>query len=685
MMPITPEREKVTARHLAGHAYIYVRQSTQKQVQQHRESQRNQYALVQRALALGWIPERVHVIDVDLGQSGQDRSRPGFQALVAEVSLGQVGIVLAYEASRLARNNADWYRLLDLATVVGTLIADADGIYDPRQYNDRLLLGLRGMLSEAELHLLQLRLAAGRERQIERGSYRHHLPTGLVRLPDGRVAKDPNERIQRTVALVFTQFGALGSCQKVLRRFRDDGLLVPRMQTAGPFAGQLLWKQPTAAALYAILRNPAYAGAFAYGRRGPSRADQPGRTPRRLHCAPEAWAALHRDVYPAYISWDEFMANQARLTDNASRHAWRTRGAPREGVALLAGLAVCGRCGHQMRVGYKTHHRYLCNALSETHGAPMCLSLDGPSIDAVIVEAFFAALAPAELDLLDAVLAAERADRERLEQHHADHLRQAEYEARLAERQYHAVDPDNRLVAGELERRWELALRAVAEARETAERFAREPAAPAVDPRLRAQLRDVGAHLPALWASGRLTPAQQKELLRSLIRRVILSRPAPDVVEAKVLWVSGASSVVSVRPPVHRGRQLQDYEQLVTRVLALSAEGHQDAVIAERLTAEGFRSARRNEVPRQFVEQVRRAHGVVSLTEQFRRRDQIDGAWTVGGLARASGVSGDWLRKQIAKGTITAERHAATGRYLIANDPELLERLGARLPHGRHA
>jgi hypothetical protein len=338
-----------------------------------------------------------------------------------------------------------------------------------------------------------------------------------------------------------------------------------------------------------------------------------------------------------------------------------------------------------MRVGYKAHHRYLCNALSETHGAPMCLSLDGPSIDAVVVEAFFAALAPAELDLLDAVLAAERADRERLEQRYADQLRQAEYEARLAERQYHAVDPDNRLVAAELERRWELALRALTEAREAAERFARQPAAPSIDPRFRAQLRDVGAHLPALWTSGHLTPTQQKELLRSLIRRVILSRPAPDMVEAKVLWVSGASSVVSVRPPVHRGGQLQDYEQLIARVLALSAEGYPDAVIAERLTAEGFRSARRSAVPRQLVEQVRRSHGVVSLTEQFRRRDQIDGAWTVGGLARALGVSGDWLRKQIAKGRITADRHPGTGRYLIADDPELLERLGARTPQGRHA
>ncbi len=684
-MSTAPDTDKITARHREGRAYVYVRQSTPKQVQQHRESQRNQYALVQRAVALGWIPERIHVIDTDLGHSGQDGGRRGFQELVAEVSLGQAGIVFAYEASRLARNNADWYRLLDLATVVGTLIADADGVYDPRQYNDRLLLGLRGMLSEAELHLLQLRLTAGRTRQIERGSYRHHLPTGLVRLDDGRVVKDPNERIQRTIALVFARFAELGSCQKVLRRFRDDGLLLPRYQTAGLQVGQLLWKKPTAAALYAILRNPAYAGAFAYGRRGPSRRGQAGRAPRRLHCSPAEWTALHRDVHPPYISWEQFMANQERLTDNASRHAWRSRGAPREGPALLAGLAVCGRCGHQMRVGYKVRHRYLCNAVSASHGAPMCLSLDGPSVDAAVVDAFFAALAPAELDLLDEVLAAQQADRRRVARQYADQVAQAEYEAGLAQRQYQAVDPDNRLVAAELERRWELALRALAEARETAERFAQTPAEPALDPAFRAQLRDLGAQLPGLWAGGRLTPSHQKELLRSLIRRAILTRPTPDTVEVKIVWVSGAYSLLSVRPPVHRGRQLRDYEGLVAQVLALSAEGHHDQVIAQRLTAEGFRSARRLEVPRQFVEQTRRAHGVVSLTEQFRRADKIDGRWTVGGLARALAVGSNWLRRRIAEGTVPAELHPATGRYLIPDDPLVIDRLKVEAAAGRVA
>src|SRR5215213_543169 len=237
--------EKIASRHLERRAYVYVRQSSPGQVQRNRESQRNQYALVERAVALGWPPGRIHVIDADLGQSGQDGGRSGFQELVGEVSLGRVGIILAYEASRLARSNADWYRLLDLAALVGTLLADADGIYGPCGYNDRLLLGLRGMLSEAELHLLRLRLEAGRRRQIERGTYRQHLPTGLVRLPDGRAVKDPDQQVQGMIALVFTRFAALGTCQKVLRSLRDDGLLLPRHQTSGLYAGQLVWKKPS--------------------------------------------------------------------------------------------------------------------------------------------------------------------------------------------------------------------------------------------------------------------------------------------------------------------------------------------------------------------------------------------------------------------------------------------------------
>jgi DNA invertase Pin-like site-specific DNA recombinase len=667
--------DKICAHHRDRTAYVYVRQSTTHQVQHNRESQQNQYALVQRALALGWIPERVQVIDADLGQFGQDGSRSGFRELVADVSLGRVGIVFAYEASRLARNNTDWYALLDLATVVGTLIADADGIYDPRNYNDRMLLGLRGIFSEAELPLLHLRLAAGRMRQVERGTYRHNLPTGLVRLADGRVAKDPDQQVQRTIALVFERFLQLGTCQKVLRSFRDDGLLLPRRQTSGLHAGQLLWKKPSEAALDAIIGNPADAGAFVYGRRGPHPSARPGHRSRVLRRSPEEWTAVHQGASPQFISWEQFVANQERLGDNASRYAARARGAPREGRALLPGLAVCGHCGHPMRVVDKARYRYVCNALNEADREGQCLSLEGAAIDAAVVEAFFAAIAPAELDLLEEVLAAQHADRQRLAQQYADRVKRAEYEARLAQRQYDAIDPDNRLVAAELERRWELALRGLAEAREAAERFAQSPPPPGLDPTLRAQLSDLGRQLPDLWESERLTLAQKKELLRSLIRRAILDRPTPDTIAVKVVWVSGAVSVLAVQPTLLRGRDLGDYADLVARILELGTAGYHDREIAQRLSAEGFRSARRPDVPRMLVEKVRAEHGQVSLTEQFRRQDKIDGCWTTGGLCRSLNVHYEWLRRRIQDGTVPAIRHPMTGKYLIADDPTLIERL----------
>lgn len=666
--------DKIAPRHRERRAYVYVRQSTPKQVQQQRESQVNQYALVQRAIALGWPPERVHVIDADQGQSGRDGARAGFQALVAEVSLGRVGLVLAYEASRLARNNADWYTLLDLATVVGTLIADADGVYDPRHYNDRLLLGLRGMLSEAELHVLQQRMCEGRLRQVERGVYRQRLPTGLVRLEDGRVVKDPDLAVQRALDLVFAQFAQVGSCQKVLRRLRDAGALLPRRQWAGPQAGDVVWRRPTDAAIYDILRNPAYAGAFVYGRHGPHPERRPGQS-RPVNRPIEEWTAVHRGVYPAYITWEQFMANRARMADNASNFAQRMRGLPRQGQALLTGLVVCGRCGRQMKVSYKPRPRYLCDALNHTHAAAMCLTLDGAAIEEAVVDAFFAALAPAELDLLEDVLAAQRADRDRLRQHHADQVARAEYEARFAERQYRAVDPDNRLVAAELERRWELALRAVAEAREAAERAATPPP-PAPDPRWREQLRDLGAHLPGLWQSGRLTPEQQKALLRSLIRRIILTRPAPDTIEVKIVWVSGAITPLAVHPPIHRSANLTDHDALVAQILALSAAGHGDEEIARRLTARGARSARRRAgITAATVGNLRRAAGAVSVTHQFRTRDRIDGHWTIYGLARHLGVTRDWLYERIRRGTLPAARHPVTRHYLIPDDSALLARL----------
>ncbi|GAC1561311.1 MAG: recombinase family protein [Herpetosiphon sp.] len=672
--------EKITPRHREQRAYVYIRQSTPKQVRENRAGQENQYALAQRANALGWPPERIHVIDDDLGHSGQDGQRPGFRDLVGAVSLGHVGIVFAYEASRLARNNADWYTLLDLAAVAGTLIADTQGIFDPRDYNDRLLLGLRGMLSEAELQLLRLRLDAGRMRQVEQGIYRHHLPTGLCRLPDGRVVKDPDQQVQHALELVFTRFAALRSCQKVLRSFRDDQLLLPRHQTSGLHAGQLLWKRPSESAVYDILRNPAYAGAFVYGRRTGRPGRRPGQRGQLRHKEMADWTVIRQGVYPAYLSWDQFVANQAQMSDNASDYARRTRGVPRQGAALLAGLVVCGQCGRQMHAIYKPYVRYVCTALEKSFGAPTCLHLDGASIEVAVVGAFMAALAPAELDLFDAVLAAQHHEQAQVARQHAEHVTRAAYEVRLAQKQYDGVDPENRLVAAELERRWEHALHALAAAREAAEQQAATAPPPvALAPALRAQLRDLGRHMPELWASEQLTVVHKKELLRCLLHRVILMRPVPDVIEIKLVWISGALSVLTVRPPIWRTADVGGYADLVTRVRDLSAEGYQDAEIARRLNADGFHAARSDQLDARVVGKIRRKLGQRSLTDQFRRQAQVDGCWTVYGLSQHLGVARDWLYQRIATGRLPVTRHPHTGNYLIADDATLLAALQAEV------
>jgi hypothetical protein len=391
----------------------------------------------------------------------------------------------------------------------------------------------------------------------------------------------------------------------------------------------------------------------------------------------EEWTAVHHDVYPAYISREQFMANQQRLADNASNYERRMRGAPRVGGALLAGLVVCGHCGRQMRATYKPTPRYVCNALTKTHGGSQCLHLEGASIEAAVVDAFFEALQPAELDLLDDVLAAQQVEQERLQRQQAEQVTRAEYEVRLAQRQYLAVDPDNRLVAAELERRWEQALETLAAVREAAEQARRTAPEVTLDPALREQLRDLGPRMPDLWTSGRLTSAHKKELLRSLIRRVILRRPVPDTVHLKIVWVSGACSQLTVHPAIQRTADLADYDQLIARLSALTVEGYDDQEIAHRLNEEGFRAARRTQFTPDIVGKLRRDHGLVSLRTQFRQHAQINGQWTIPGLARHLGVSRKWLYAQIGRGTLPVTQHPLTRHYQVPDDPDLLRRLAA--------
>jgi DNA invertase Pin-like site-specific DNA recombinase len=674
---------KITPQHQQRLAYIYVRQSTLKQVHQNQESQAYQYRLQQRAVELGWIEERIRIIDSDLGTSGRETTaRVGFQTLVAEVSLGRVGIVFGYEVSRLARNNYDWYHLLDLAAMFGTLIADCDGVYDPRLYNDRLLLGLKGTMSEAELHMLRQRLDAGRMNQVKRGTYRQRLPTGYLRLPDGTVVKDPDEQVRHVIELVFSKFSELGSANKVLRYLRRNKILLPRRQSAGPQANQLLWKVASEAAVTDMLRNPAYAGAFAYGRRqmDPTRRDPARPAAGRVRKPMSEWLHLQQGVYPAYISWEQYLTNQERIEQNGLRFVesrQKAQGAIRNGPGLLQGMVVCGSCGHHLQVVYKRTPRYVCRGLARTADAPSdCTSIRAPVIDQVVVEAFFEAIQPAQIDALEAILAAQRTEREQLERHWQEQLRRAQYAAQLAQRQYDAVDPENRLVAAELERRWETELRQLHQVEEDYRNFQQTPVPDAVPPQLRDLFRDVSTRLPELWSE--LSNAQKKDLLRSLISHVIVKRPVPDQIEARIVWISGHYSDHTAITPVHSEQDVTGYDDMVDRIGELWKQGYNDDQMAAQLTKEGFHSARSPYVTSDSVMKIRLVRKWYLPLAQMWRVEEVDGFLTTRGLAKQLSLDSSTICRYIYKGMIPPEdvtRDPASGVYLIRNTPQLIEQL----------
>jgi DNA invertase Pin-like site-specific DNA recombinase len=683
-------QEKITAEHVQRLAYIYIRQSSLGQVLYNKESQTNQRRMADRAAGLGWRPDQVRLISADQGISATSANqRTGFQELVAEVSLGHVGIIFGYEASRLARNNSDWYRLLDLAAVFNTLIGDYDGIYDLRLFNDRLLLGLKGTLSEAELHLLRLRMQEGRMRQIERGEYRVSLPTGLVRLTDGSVAKDPDDQVRHTLELVFAKFEELESTYKVLRYLLDADILLPRRQVAGLQKGQIVWKRPTQTVIYGFLTNPAYAGAFAFGRRqlDPTRR-RAGHPRAGVVCKPMAeWIHLQQDVYPAYITWEQYLANRQRMRQNATRfnEHIHPQGVPREGSALLQGLARCGECGRRLWVAYKSSPRYVCSALSQREGTSRCGSFHGPSADAVVVQTFFDAIQPAQLDALEAVLTEQQAERARQLRYREERLKRGQYEAHLAQRQYDAVDPDNRLVAAELERRWEEKLRQLRETQEAYERC-RQTAMPTLSPELRDQFLHISDTLPQLWEQGLLGNEHKKALLRSLIARIVLTRPSPDTVAVRIVWVSGHYSLVYAHPPIFRTRDVARYEEMVARLEQLWQQGLSDAQIADRLTVEGFRSARSTTVQPKVVQKIRLDQGWQRTRPQNQPLFEVDGYLTIRGLARRLGVNRDWVYHRICTEQIDPEyvtRHPRRDLILIQDTPELVAQL-RRLVHSPH-
>lgn len=513
--------EKINRQHRDRLAIVYIRQSTVQQVERHQESTRLQYALVDRALQFGWPRETIVVIDDDLGRSGSTiEGRLGFQRLVAEVGLGNVGLVLGVEMSRLARSCRDWHQLLEICALFDTLIADVDGVYDPSSYNDRLLLGLKGTMSEAELHILKARMLEGRKAKARRGELGKAVPMGYLRRPSGEVVFDPDEQAQATIRLVFDLFDRLRTIGKVLRYLVEHDVHLPVRARGGMRKNELEWHRPNRPTLQNLFANPIYAGVYVYGARSTDRRRQKAGRPstgRRSLRAEEAEVFLP-DRMPAYITWDRYQRNQAQLQSN--RAAWG--GAPRAGSALLSGLISCGRCGMRMTAQYNNNGhaaRYVCTSMKSNYGEPFCQSLTAAPLDALMTRLVLQALEPAALEASLALAADLKAERAALDVHWQQRLERARYDVERARRQYSACEPENRLVARSLERAWEEALAEQMRLEADYERVRRERLAVPSAAEL-STIQNLTQDLPALWRAETTTQDERQTIVRLLLERV---------------------------------------------------------------------------------------------------------------------------------------------------------------------
>lgn len=587
---------KVHARHLDRQAVVYVRQSSAKQVTENRESTEMQYRLGDRAVALGWSGSQVVVIDDDLGQSGQSIvGRPGFQRLLAEVGLDHVGIILGLEMSRLARSCRDWHQLLELCAVFGTLLGDADGVYDPCDYNDRLLLGLKGTMSEAELHVLQGRLTAGQRNKARRGELFSHAPIGYVRSRERGLELEADEQARGVVQLIFAKFAELGSASAVLQYLNQHRILIGVRPHRGVERHRLVWRRPNRATLLGMLHHPVYAGAYVYGRRMTDpRKQVPGRRGSGRAWAPAtAWDVLRRDQLPAYITWQQYQTNQERLRDNSKKYG---RGVPQGGGSLLSGIVTCGRCGKHMSVSYadRTKARFTCDAARNQWGEPQCQALTARPLETLIARQVLLALEPASLELSLAAADQIESERKRLQQHRQQSVERAGYETERAYRQYTQVEPEHRMVARELERRWEAALADQRAAQESLEEFQRQQPTRLSDTE-RTRIGELATNLPALWHADTTPRSDRQAIVRQLIERVEVSVVAgTERVDVTIHWAGGYESRHEIRRTVSSYRRLAEGERVLRRVSELKHQGLPHGEVAQRLNAEDFHAPRGN-------------------------------------------------------------------------------------------
>jgi DNA invertase Pin-like site-specific DNA recombinase len=586
---------KVKPNHKQRAAIIYIRQSSPAQVENHRESTARQYALVEKACQWGWAEEQVIVIDEDLGLSGSGfTERSGFGRLTAEVALGRVGIVLGLEVSRLARNNADWYRLFDLCGVTDTLVGDGDGVYHPALFNDRLILGLKGIMAEAELHVLRARLEGGIRNKAARGELRRGLPVGFVwGEADGEVRFHPDESVVHTLRTVFSKFTELGSVRKVWLWFRSEGLTFP---LRSHMKSEIRWVAPSYHTIHQVLTNPVYAGAYIYGRcRHERYVDEQGRLRRRTRHLPMAeWSVLLPEHHPGYIDWATFQANQARIDTNVHPQPHQVGGAVREGAALLQGLARCGKCGrrrHTHYTGRNSSPGYHCSGKDIVQGRGVyCLNVGGVQIDQAVVDAFLKALTPAALEATEFATQQLEADHDAALAQWRLAVERARYEAERAERQYRAVEPENRLVARNLETEWEKRLGdlAVAE-RELQRRERQRPRT--LSQEERKKILSLGSDLDKVWTATTTTDRDRKELLHALLEEVIVTVNRPErCAHLTLRWRGGALTEIDLALPRMKPRGLHTDEDTISLLRRLAVH-YPDDVIAGILNRQGRRTA----------------------------------------------------------------------------------------------
>jgi DNA invertase Pin-like site-specific DNA recombinase len=668
---------KIRDRHFDRLAMVYVRQSSPQQVLENRESRERQYALAQFAQRLGWPASRVVVVDEDQGQSGRSAdNRSGFQRLMTEVSLNHVGIVLGLELSRLSRSNKDWHQLIDVCGIFNTLLCDQDGVYDPLDSNDRLLLGMKGAMSEFELVTLRNRLLRGSRNKAERGELFLSVPLGYFKSPSREVIQEPDEQARDMIHLVFDKFEEVGSAYAVFRYFIVNDLRLGFRRQRGGRIGELEWRRPSPARILSILRHPIYAGAYAYAmHRAGTRDPATGRTTGgKWFLPPEELPVLLHDRLPAYITWDRYLANQERLKQNRSLR--ETRGLPRRGEALLPGLVVCGKCHRRMATRYKVDKKpsYYCGEYQRLDLTEPCGHITAGVLDQLVAREVLRALEPAALELSLRAIENVEQERTRLHNQWRQTLERARHHVARAERQYHSVEPENRLVARTLESHWEEALQNLRQAEEDYHRFlARLPAT--LSDRDRERIVSLSRSVATLWNAPATSALDRKQIVRCVVDRVIVvTDKSTELNEVTIVWHGGLTTRHQVARPVGKYEQLKDLRRLTERISQLHGEGLHHRQIAERLNEEGFvPPRRRGAFTGAGIGDLVRDLGLVG--ELF--RDDLVGKdeWWIPDLARKLGVSPHKIHYWVKQRWVHSRRTPSGKHLVVWADKDEIRRL----------